>query len=484
MTNSGETISTSTDVLTIAGAARALRTHSISVRDLWDSTLKAAKKENEKLNAYIDFFDEDTSAIITAQKRIDEGSATLLTGIPLAIKDNILIEGNNVSAASKILENYKAPYTATVIEKLQDAGALFLGRTNMDEFAMGSSTETSIYGVTKNPNDLTRVPGGSSGGSAAAVAAHMAVAALGSDTGGSIRQPASYCGVVGLKPTYGAVSRYGLIAMGSSLDQIGPLTKTVEDAQILFDMISGHDKYDATSLHENIYPKHSTPETFRIGVPWALLEKGVSKDVRALFDAKIQECKDTGCEIVDVELPSSGYALPVYYVVMPAEASTNLSRIDGMRYGLSLQGESLLEDYVRSRTEGFGDEVKRRILLGTFVLSSGYIDAYYRKAHAARSILTKEYNNAFEKVDVIAVPTAPSPAFVFGEKNNPVSMYAEDIFTVTANLTGMPALSVPMGTVKRDDRELPVGMQFTAPHQAEEILFTMGKLFEKAVQGK
>ncbi|HQU07710.1 MAG: glutaminyl-tRNA synthase (glutamine-hydrolyzing) subunit A [Parcubacteria group bacterium 21-54-25] len=467
--------------MTIAEAARALRARALSVRELWDQTRAYAKAKNDEIFAYLELFDADNAAIAAAQKRIDaeEDAAPLLCGIPLAIKDNILIEGKTVSAASKMLEQYTASYDATVITKLKESGALFLGRTNMDEFAMGSSTETSAFGATKNPHDRSRVPGGSSGGSAAAVAAHLAIAALGSDTGGSIRQPASLTGVVGVKPTYGAVSRYGLIAMGSSLDQIGPLTKTVDDAEILFDTLRGRDARDATSIPDDLYPAHKTPKTFRIGVPYALLEQGVSADVRARFDETLKALGAAGHRVVDVALPTSAHALPVYYVIMPAEASTNLSRFDGMRYGFSRRGDTLLDDYLLSRSEGFGEEVKRRILLGTFVLSSGYIDAYYRKAHAARTVLTKEYDDAFTEVDVVAVPTSPSPAFRFGEKSDPVSMYVEDIFTVTANLTGMPAISVPMGSVERAGSTLPVGIQFTAPHQAEKLLFAIGSAVEK-----
>jgi aspartyl-tRNA(Asn)/glutamyl-tRNA(Gln) amidotransferase subunit A len=400
----------------------------------------------------------------------------MLCGIPLAMKDNILIEGKIASAASKILENYTATYDATVTAKLKAEGALFIGRANMDEFAMGSSTEHSAYGSVKNPYDISRVPGGSSGGSAAAVAAHGAIAALGTDTGGSIRQPAAHCGLVGIKGTYGSVSRHGLIALGSSLDQAGPLTKTVADAKILFDAIQGTDPLDSTSIPSpSPYPVREIPKKFKIGVPYHLLESGIDADLRANFDAALEKLTADGHEIVDISLPTSSYALAVYYVIMPAEASTNLSRFDGIRYGLAKRGKSLLDDYVETRTEGFGEETQRRILLGTFVLSAGYIDAYYRKADAARGVLTKEYDAAFEKCDVIAFPTTPSPAFKFGEKSDdPVSMYLEDVFTVTANLTGMPAISVPMGTVSRDEIAMPTGIHFTAPKGAENLLFSIG----------
>lgn len=466
--------------MTIVAAARALRAREFTVRELWDACAAAAHAKNSELHAYLEIFDADAAAIAAAQKRIDAGDESLLCGIPLAIKDNILIEGKIASAASKMLENYRATYDATVIKKLKDAGALFVGRTNMDEFAMGSSTEHSAFGKTLNPIDTERVPGGSSGGSAAAVAAHAALAALGSDTGGSIRQPAAFTGLVGLKPTYGAVSRSGLIAMGSSLDQVGPLAKTVEDARILHDVIRGKDVLDATTIPDDLYPKQNPQKNLRIGVPRHLLSKGVDADILEVFNTKLESLAKEGHTIVDIELPTSAHALSAYYVIMPAEVSANLARLDGMRYGHAARGETLLEDYLLSRTEGFGEETRRRILLGTFVLSSGYIDAYYRKADAAREILRREYTVAFEKADVVVFPTTPSPAFKFGEKSDPVSMYLEDIFTVTANLTGMPAISVPMGTVARDGKNLPVGIHFTAPHQAEHILFAVGEAVENA----
>jgi len=460
----------------IAEAARGLRAKEFSVRDLWDACALAAKERNPELNAYLELFAADEGAIAAAQERIDrEGDAApLLCGIPIAMKDNILIEGKVASAASRMLENYRATYDATVTRKLKEEGALFLGRTNMDEFAMGSSTEHSAFGKTLNPHDTERVPGGSSGGSSAAVAAHMAIAALGTDTGGSIRQPAAHTGLVGMKPTYGAVSRSGLIALGSSLDQAGPLAKTVGDAKALFDALKGQDPLDSTTVAEDTYPAKETQEKMRIGVPRHLLEEGLDADLRARFEETLASLEAKGHSIVDVALPTSAYALPVYYVIMPAEASANLARFDGMRYGHAARGESLLADYLKSRTEGFGPETVRRILLGTFVLSSGYIDAYYRKADRARGLLRAEYDAAFASCDVIAFPTTPSPAFRFGEKSDPVSMYLEDIFTVTANLTGMPAISVPMGTVERDGALLPTGIHFTAPLGADGLLFRIG----------
>lgn len=465
--------------LTIVEAAEALRAKELSVRELWDACHAAATEKNPELNAFLELFDANAEEILAAQKRIDtEGEkAPMLCGIPLAIKDNILIDGKLVSAASKILENYRATYDATVIQKLKAANALFLGRTNMDEFAMGSSTEHSAYGPAKNPYDTSRVPGGSSGGSASAVAANLVIAALGSDTGGSIRQPAAHTGLVGLKPTYGAVSRSGLIALGSSLDQIGPLTKSVEDARILYEAIHGIDPLDSTTIPDGLYQTRPIGKSLRIGVPRHLIEKGVDPDLLAHFESSLKKLTDKGHTLVDVELPTSTYALAAYYVIMPAEVSANLARLDGMRYGYAARGKNLLEDYVRSRTEGFGQETRRRILLGTFVLSAGYIDAYYKKANGARDTLRREYEKAFEKCDVIAFPTTPSPAFKFGEKSDPVSMWLEDVFTVTADLTGHPAMSVPMGTVERE-AVLPVGIHFTAPHQAEDVLFAIGSELE------
>ncbi|MGB4076630.1 MAG: amidase family protein, partial [Minisyncoccia bacterium] len=334
-------------------------------------------------------------------------------------------------------------------------------------------TEHSAYGPVKNPHDVTRVPGGSSGGSTAAVAAHMALGAYGSDTGGSCRQPAAYCGIVGFKPTYGAVSRYGLIALGSSLDQIGEIGKSVADVRALFEAVRGRDAMDATTITPGTYPVTFVQSPMKIGVPYALLE-GVESDVRENFDATLAGLASQGHTLVPISLPLSPLALPMYYIVLPAEISANLARFDGMRYGVAQRGDSLLSDYLSSRTEGFGDESKRRILIGTYVLSSGYIDAFYRKADAGRDLLRKEYDDAFLSCDVIATPTSPSAAFRFGEKSDPVSMYLEDVFTVTANLTGMPAISVPMGNVMRETVSLPTGIQFTAPHEGEERLFTLG----------
>lgn len=467
--------------LTIAEASKKLATKEISAVDLATAVLSEIEQKNANLNAYLEVFDD----VITQAEAADARRASAeafevrpLLGIPLAIKDNILIEGRKVGAASKILEGYTATFDATLIQKLKRAGAIFLGRTNMDEFAHGSSTENSAYGPTKNPHDESRVPGGSSGGSAAAVAGHLALGALGTDTGGSIREPASFCGIVGLKPTYGAVSRSGLIAMGSSLDQAGPLTHTVEDAELIFNTIRGRDPLDSTSIDADFYKGRDTKK--KIGVPRHLLESGVDEDVLALFLASLEKLRGQGYEIVDIELPSASLALPIYYVIMPAEVSANLARFDGVRYGLSKKGMSLVEDYAETRGAGFGPEARRRIMLGTYVLSSGYYDAYFGKATSARAALTKEVQSVLERVDVIATPATPSPAPTLGENvSDPLSMYLLDIFTVTANLTGNPAISVPMGTVEREGKALPVGIQFTAGHGDEEGLFAVGKKLER-----
>ncbi len=467
--------------LTIEEVARALRAREFSVRELWDACAEAAQEKNPELNAYLELFEADDAAIAAAQKRIDENDSSLLCGIPLAIKDNILIEGKIASAASQMLSNYRATYDATVIQKLKAAGALFLGRTNMDEFALGGSTENSAFGPTRNPHDTSRVSGGTSGGSAAAVAAHLCIAALGTDTGGSVRNPASFCGVVGLKPTYGGVSRSGIIAAASSFDQVGPLAKTSEDARILYDAIHGHDPMDATSIPDGLYAPRAVGEKLRIGVLKTLVSKeGVDEDVRALFSATLEKLTTLGHTLVDIEIPEVDPALAAYYIINFAEVSTNLARFDGIRYGRAVRGDTLLDDYVRSRSEGFGPETRRRILLGTYVLSSGYIDAYYRKADTARGVLRQAFEKAFDTCDVIATPTMPTPAFKMGEKSDPLAMYLEDIFTVTANLTGMPAISVSMGSVEREGSKLPVGMHFTAPHQAENVLCALGAAVEKA----
>ncbi len=462
--------------LTIAQARLDLDERKYSAVELADAYLSNIEK-NKDLNMFLEVFEDVKEQAVVADEVITKGSKggiqKSLLGIPLCTKDNILIHGRKMSAGSKILENYTATYDANVVKKMKNSGAVFLGRTNMDEFAMGSSTENSAFGVVKNPHDKDRVPGGSSGGSAVSVASHSALASLGSDTGGSIRQPAGFCGVVGLKPTYGTVSRYGLSALGSSLDQIGPITKTVTDAEIVFDVIKGNDTFDSTSLKDEVYIKDSKKPK-RIGVARELLEEGIDKDVLLNFEESLKVLESKGYEIVDIKLPYAQYALAVYYIIMPAEASTNLTRFDGVRYGLHVEGNDVNDEYIKTRSEGFGQEVRRRILLGTHILSAGYYDAYYTKAQTARQLITNDFKEAFKLVDVIATPTSPTPAFKIGEKEDPMSMYLADIFTVTANLTGMPALSVPSGFVGRDGKELPVGLQLTALHMHEKDLFRVG----------
>jgi aspartyl-tRNA(Asn)/glutamyl-tRNA(Gln) amidotransferase subunit A len=444
--------------------------------DLTKYFLKTSKEKNKELNAYLEIFDDALGSAKEADNRRKKGEKGSLLGIPVAIKDNMLVEGKRVSAASKILENYEASYDAFVIQKLKEAGAVIIGRTNLDEFAMGGSTENSAFGVVKNPYDTTRVAGGSSGGSAAAVAMGGVPVSLGSDTGGSIREPAAFCGTVGLKPTYGTVSRNGLIAMGSSLDQIGPLGNSVDDVEAVFDVIKGHDPKDSTSLRDPEFVKAGKKLT--IGVPRSFFAEGVTSDVLEHFEETLEVLRKAGHTVKDIELPYIKYSLPVYYIIMPAEASTNLSRFDGMRYGLHVEGSDLLSDYKKSRGAGFGREVRRRILLGTYVLSSGYYDAYYGKATVVRKMIQDDFAQAFKKCDAIATPTAPVPAVKIGEKADPVSMYLMDIFTVPANIAGIPGISVPMGNIVRNDVELPVGFQLMAPHLHEDTLFALGRVVE------
>lgn len=464
-------------LLTIEEASSRLSKGEITSLQLTQACLKNVYEKNSSLNAYLEVFadveDQACAADVRRRTEKEEGiESHPLLGIPLAIKDNILIEGRRASAASKMLEHYTASYDATVIRKLKDAGIVFVGRTNMDEFAMGGSGENSAFGAAKNPHDISRVPGGSSSGSAAAVASGMALGALGTDTGGSIREPASFCGVVGLKPTYGSVSRSGAIAMGSSLDQIGPIARSVKDSQLIYETIFGNDPLDSTTVPDGFYTKRNP--TKKIGVPRHILE-GVDADVLELFNKALSKLEKQGYEVLDVELPSASMALAIYYIIMPAEVSTNLSRYDGIRYGLSVKGNTLFEDYAFTRAEGFGSEVRRRIILGTYVLSAGYYDAYYTKATNARECLRQEYLRALKNVDAVVLPTAPSPAMKLGEKSDPLSMYLLDIFTVSANLTGNPAISVPMGMVSREGKDLPVGIQFTTAHGCENMLFELGE---------
>ncbi|RME30548.1 Asp-tRNA(Asn)/Glu-tRNA(Gln) amidotransferase subunit GatA [Candidatus Parcubacteria bacterium] len=466
---------------TLLQASQALQKGEVGPEELTARSLERINARDGEVKAFLEVFDDLDEQIARAKAKLAAPNPSPLAGIPLAIKDNLLWEGKRVSAASRILEGYIAPYTATAVARLIDAGAIIVGRTNMDEFAMGSSTEHSAYQQTRNPHDTSRVPGGSSGGSAAAVADGMVLGALGSDTGGSIRQPAALCGVVGFKPTYGAVSRYGLIAMGSSLDVVGPLAPTVEDAAVIFSAIVGRDPNDATSLTETQLAPKRDPGPVRVGVVREVVEhQGLHRDVRERFDAALQAFTDAGCDIVEVEIPLLREALAMYYIIMPAEASTNLARFDGVRYGPRKEGEGVFGDITATRGL-FGAEVKRRILLGTYVLSSGYYDAYYRTARRARGALRQSFAQAFAQVDVIATPTTTASAFRLGEKTaDPLAMYLEDIFTVPANIAGIPALSLPMG---RDTQGLPLGMQLMAPFGADWPLLATAQFIEGVLQG-
>lgn len=417
-------------------------------------------------------------------RKIEKGEKVgVLAGVPVAIKDNMVSIGDKSSSASKILEGYEGVYDATVVKKLKEADAIIIGKTNMDEFAMGSTTMTSAHKVTKNPIDLERVPGGSSGGAAASIAANQCYISLGSDTGGSIRQPAAFCGVVGLKPTYGRVSRYGLMAFASSLDQIGPFTKTVKDAALAMNVISGIDDYDST-LEDMDVPNYLEALTgdikgMKIGIPKEYFIEGLNPEVKKIVDNSIEILKELGAEIVEISLPHTKYAAPTYYVIAPAEASSNLARFDGVRYGYRAKNPTNIDElYVKSRSEGFGDEVKRRIMIGTYVLSAGYFDAYFKKAQKVRRLIKNDFERAFENVDVIFTPVTPNVAFKLDAKKTPVEMYLEDIFTIPANLAGIPGISVPAGEING----LPVGVQFLGKHFGEKDILKAADAFEKKVK--
>lgn len=466
--------------LTIKKVHDLFKNKEVTIRDLVDAYLENIKNKNKEINAFLEVFDDVEEQIKKAEDMFAKGQATLLTGVPIAIKDNILFKGHKVSASSKILENYVATYDSFVVEKLKEEGVIFLGRTNMDEFAMGSSTETSAFGVTRNPLNMKKVPGGSSGGSAASVASQMSLASLGTETCGSVRQPAAFCGIVGLKPSYGAVSRSGIIAMGSSLDQVGPMGKTVKDVEIIFNTIKGHDKKDSTSIRDEDRDARGAPLKKKIGVPREFLQgEGIDKEVLKNFEESCEKLKKAGYEVVDISVPSMKYSLAVYYIIMPAEVSSNLARYDGIRYGLSLDEKSLSDVYTKSRGKGFGKEARRRILLGTYILSHGYYDSYYNKALRVRDIIRKELENAFTEVDAFITPTVPFLPFDLGAKlDDPVSMYLCDIFSAPANLANIPSLSLPSG---KSEDGLMFSIQITAPFLKEETLFEIGKDFEKCI---
>ncbi len=471
------------NVLTVEAVRTAVAERVLNPVTLVEEFYKKIDAEDKDIGAFLTLTKERAlEKAHDVQKLADKGDALPpLAGVPVAIKDVMVIKGVRSTAGSKILDNFISPYDSTAVKRLEDAGAIVLGKTNCDEFAMGSSNENSGYWPVKNPRDTTRVPGGSSGGSAAAVAADFAVAALGSDTGGSIRQPAAYCGVVGLLPTYGRVSRYGLIAFASSLDHIGPITKTVKDAAILLRHMAGHDEMDSTSAQVPVLDYEQEIgrpiKGMKVGVPKEYFGEGLDPEVRASVEAAIQTLAKAGAEIVEVSLPHTDYAIPCYYIIAPAEASSNLARFDGVRYGYRAPDvKTLSEMYRRTRDKGFGAEVKRRIMLGTYALSAGYYDAYYRKAQQVRTLLARDFEQAFAKVDVIVSPTAPSTAFKLGEKtDDPVAMYLNDIYTVTADLVGIPGISVPCGNSKEG---LPIGFQILGKHFDEGTVLRVAHAYE------
>ncbi len=462
-------------IKTIKQVQQGLLKHDFSAQELVRYYLNRIEKRNPEINSFITIFRE--SALQKA-KDVDEKikrneKLLLLDGVPIAIKDNLLLAGELTTAGSKILSNYRAPYTATAVQRLIGAGAIILGKTNMDEFAMGGSGETSNFGVTKNPLDLNKVPGGSSSGSAAAVADGQCVVAIGSDTGGSIRQPAGFCGLVGFKPTYGTISRYGLIAMASSFDQIGPLTNSVEDSSLLTEIMSGQDQYDSTVAKINTrfsVVKKQNIKGKKIGLPKEFFSTGVDRQVEYAVLSAVDELQRAGAQIQEVSLPNTAYALAVYYILMPAEVSSNLARFDGVRYGYRASASNLEEMYLKTRSQGFGDEVKRRIMLGTYVLSSGYSDEYYKRALKIRNLIVNDFRQVFQTVDYLITPTTPDVAFNLNEKTaDPLTMYLTDIFTVSANVAGLPAISIPCG--KKEN--LPIGLQIMGPHFSDHDILQL-----------
>ncbi len=476
------------DLLTVDSARTAVLEKQTSVTAMVDAFYTKIGAEDADIGAYLTLSrDRAYVQVAKIQALADKGDALPpLAGVPVAVKDVFMTKDVRTTAASKILGNFIAPYDATVVTRLEQAGAIILGKTNCDEFAMGSSNENSGFHPVRNPRDHSRVPGGSSGGSAAAVAAGMAVASLGSDTGGSIRQPAAFCGVVGLMPTYGRVSRYGLIAFASSLDHPGPFGKTVKDTAMLLQVLAGRDPLDSTTADVPVpdYCLHVGEPIagLKVGVPAEYFGDGLDADVRHAVENGIQELAKAGAEVVPISLPHTAYAIPTYYVIATAEASSNLARYDGVRYGLRGEGKSLAEMYRRTRDAGFGAEVKRRIMLGTYVLSAGYYDAYYLKAQRVRSLLARDFDEAFAKVDVIVTPTAPTAAFKLGEKaDDPLAMYLADIFTVTADLVGIPGISIPCGNSKEG---LPIGLQILGKHFDEATVLRVAHVAEHALASK
>ena len=473
--------------LTIHELHNLLKKKEVSAREISESVFSRIDDVEDKVRAYVSIYADKAFEQAETSDNLIQGKTDfpLLTGIPVAIKDNMCTEGIQTTCASRILQGFRPPYTADVIERLKGRGYVHTGMTNMDEFAMGSSTENSSYRVTRNPWDITRVPGGSSGGSAAAVAAGECIAALGSDTGGSIRQPAALCGVVGLKPTYGRVSRYGLVAFASSLDQIGPLTKDVTDCAIMLNAISGHAPSDSTSADLPV-PDYQALlgrdiKGFKLGIPREYFISGIDPSVDNALREAIRVFERLGAVIEDISLPHTEYAVATYYIIATAEASSNLARYDGAKYGYRTKDAgNLIDMYMKTRDEGFGPEVKRRIMLGTYVLSAGYYDAYYKKAQQVRTLIKGDFDKAFERVDAILTPTSPTPAFKIGEKtDDPLQMYLSDIFTISANLAGIPAISIPCGFT---DGKLPVGLQILGKHFDEERILQTAYAYEQATE--
>lgn len=475
--------------LSVFEMLRGLRVGDFSCRELTAAHLERIHQLEPALHAFISLAPEKAladadraDARYAAFRKTGSETFPALLGLPIAVKDLITVKDMGCTCGSRVLEGFVAPFTATAVQRLVDAGVIVLGKTNTDEFAMGSSTETSAYGPTRNPWDVSRVPGGSSGGSAAAVAARMVPAAIGSDTGGSIRQPASFCGVTGIKPTYGRVSRYGLVAYGSSLDSMGVFTRSAEEAALLFSFMAGADPMDGTTLDLPVPAldrlDDGVVKGLRVGVPREYFIEGIQEDVRDGVLAAIDLLKTLGADIIEVSLPHTEYALPVYYLIAPAEASANLARYDGIRFGPRAQADTLRPLYDRTRGAGFGPEVKRRIMLGTYALSAGYYDAYYNQAQKVRTLIKRDFDRAFESVDIIACPVAPSTAFKLGEHaGDPLAMYLEDVFTLPINLAGVPGLALPVGF---DRQSLPVGIQFLGPHFREELLFNTAHAYQSA----
>ena len=470
--------------LTIHELQKKLKEGETTSVEITESVFKRIEAVEDKVHSFITLMkDSAFEEAEKADKAIQENKGGPLTGIPVAVKDLLCTKGVKTTCGSHILENFVPPYDATVVKKLKEAGAVLVGKTNMDEFAMGSSTETSYFGITKNPWDLEKIPGGSSGGSAAAVVADECITSIGSDTGGSIRQPAALCGVVGLKPTYGRVSRFGLVAFASSLDQIGPFSKDAEDCAIMMNVIAGYDPNESTSVPADVpdYTRHISKsiEGWTVGIPGEYFTEGIDPEVLAAVESAIKEVEKMGGKTIEISLPHTEYCVAVYYVIAPSEASSNLARYDGVRYGFrSKEGRDLLDMYKMSRSAGFGAEVKRRIMIGTHSLSSGYYDAYYKKASQVRALMRNDFDEAFKMCDVILTPASPTPAFNIGEKmDDPLQMYLSDIFTLSANLAGIPGISIPCGYTKSG---LPIGLQLLAKHFEEEKLIQMASAYEKS----